>query len=444
MEIFIKIVQVIFALSILVLVHELGHFVFARLFKVRVEKFYLFFDIKGALFRYKPKNSHTEYGIGWLPLGGYCKISGMIDESMDSDQMNQPPQSWEFRTKPAWQRLLIMIGGVLFNVLLAFFLYAMILFTWGEQNLINRDVTYGIATDSLAYNMGFRDGDKILMLDNMPVADVGFYDLQADMIREQVKTVTVNRGGNNVVIPIGSDYLKDMLNSKGMFDPLFPFVVGEVPADSPNAKSGIQTGDRITQIDTIPVEFFQTGKKLLANYKNQAINVIVMRKDSMLVIPVKVSEAGLLGIGVDGVLSHYFTLTTHKYGFFEAFPAGVSKAGKTISNYLKELKLIFTPKTEAYKGVGSFITIGKIFPGKWDWHAFWTLTAWLSIMLAVVNLLPIPALDGGHVLFLLYEIITRRKPSDKFLERAQVVGMLILLFIMVYAIGNDIFRHLLN
>ncbi|MDR1054890.1 MAG: RIP metalloprotease RseP [Prevotellaceae bacterium] len=444
MEVLVKIAQVVTALSILVLVHELGHFAFARLFKVRVEKFYLFFDIKFALFRYKPKNSHTEYGIGWLPLGGYCKISGMIDESMDTEQMNQPPQPWEFRTKPAWQRLLMMIGGVMFNVLLAFFLYAMILFTWGEQNLLNRDVKYGIATDSLSYSMGFRNGDKILMLDNQSAADIGFYELQLEMIREQVKTVTVERDGKQLVIPMGGDYLKDMLNTPGMFEPMLPFVVGQIPDDSPNFESGLLAGDCITQIDTIPVEFFQSARSILASYKGQTIPLQVLRNDFRLTIPVKVSEAGLLGIAIEGRLNQYFNLTTYKYGFFESFPAGISKAYTTIANYLKELKLIFTPRTEAYKGVGSFITIGKIFPGTWDWHAFWSLTALLSIMLAVINLLPIPALDGGHVIFLLYEMVTRRKPSDKFLEYAQVTGLFILLFIMVYAISNDIFRHLLN
>lgn len=444
MEILIKIAQVVMALSILVLVHELGHFVFARIFKVRVEKFYLFFDIKYALFRYKPKNSHTEYGIGWLPLGGYCKISGMIDESMDSEQMKREPQPWEFRTKPAWQRLLIMVGGVMFNILFAFFIYAMILFTWGEQNLLNKDVVYGIAPNELAYEMGFREGDKILSVDGKGVNDVGFFEIQLDIIREQAKTVTVERNGAQVVIPIDDKYMKDMLNSPSMFEPLFPFIIGEVPADSPNAKSGLQAGDKIIRIDSIPIQYFQSAKGILANYKNQDINVQVIRNGSVQGIPVKVSEAGMLGIYTDNRYSTYFTLSTYKYGFWESIPAGVSKAYITIKNYLKELKLIFSPKTQAYKNVGSFITIGKVFPGVWNWHAFWNLTALLSIMLAVVNLLPIPALDGGHVIFLLYEIITRRKPSDRFLERAQVFGMLIILFIMVYAIGNDIFRHILN
>lgn len=444
MEIVIKIAQVITALSILVLVHELGHFLFARLFKVRVEKFYLFFDIKYALFRYKPKKSNTEYGVGWLPLGGYCKISGMIDESIDTEQMKQPPQPWEFRTKPAWQRLLIMLGGVLFNVILAFFIYIMILFTWGEQSLINRDVKYGIAVDSLAYDIGFRNGDKIIAIGNKAADSINFYELQLDIIREQAKSVTVERGNSQIKISIDDRYIKEMLSTPGMFDPLIPFYVDKLADDSPNLNSGLKSGDQIIKIDSVPLTYFQEAQPLLANYKGKDINIQVVRGDSTLTLPVKVSDKGILGIFPNGRLDKHFTIHTIKYSFAEAIPAGTSKAIKTISNYLKEIRLIFTPKTGAYKGVGSFITIGKIFPGVWDWHAFWSLTALLSIMLAVVNLLPIPALDGGHVLFLLYEIITRRKPSDKFLERAQVVGMVIILFIMVYAIGNDIFRHLLN
>lgn len=441
MDILVKAVQLILSLSILVLVHELGHFVFARIFKVRVEKFYLFFDIKYHLFKFKPKNSDTEYGIGWLPLGGYCKISGMIDESMDTEQMNQEPQSYEFRSKPAWQRLLIMVGGALFNVILAFLIYSSTLMAWGDSYLANKDAVSGIACDSIALEMGFRNGDKIVWLDGKPVEK--FYDLQKNILLYTPKVISVEREGNFIDIEIDYDKYISYFARTRMFEPLMPFIIHEIPDTSINKASGLQKGDEVIGINDLQMNDFMQIKNVLPQHKGEKIQLTTLRGKDTLNITAQVSEDGLLQILLLPP-SEYFNETKIKYNPISAIPAGVKKASTRLKDQLYELKLMVTPKTETYKQVGSFISIGNIYDSSWNWQRFWDITALLSIMLAVLNLLPIPALDGGHVMFLLYEVITRRKPSDKFMGYAQMVGMVILLFIMIYALGNDIFRHIIK
>lgn len=438
MVILIKILQVILALSILVLVHEFGHYFFARLFKIRVEKFYLFFDPWFSLFKYKPKNSDTEYGIGWLPLGGYCKISGMIDESMDKEAMKQEPKPWEFRSKPAWQRFFVMFGGVFFNFILAILIYSATLFTWGEEYLKTEDAVYGVHCNDLAREIGFENGDKIISFDGEKV--VKFNELQVVLARNQAQTAQIFRKDESKEININPQYIPDVLNTPGMFSLRVPFQIQSVPDSSINAASGLIAGDRIVAIDSTEAYIIQDIQQILQKSKGDSVTATISRGTEIFEKRLAVDENGLIGVVLDGDLHKFFKITNSDYSMIAAVPAGADKAFSTIGNYLKELKLIFSPKTEAYKSVGSFIAIGNIFPSAWDWQIFWNLTAWLSIMLAVVNLLPIPALDGGHILFLLYEIITRRKPSDKFLEYAQVAGMLVLLAIMFLAFGNDIYR----
>ena len=456
MVILLKIVQVILALSLLILFHELGHFTFAKLFKTRVEKFYLFFNPKLSLVRFKrfggrwhckflspntdpeweahPDN--TEYGIGWLPFGGYCKIAGMIDESMDTEALKQPPQPYEFRTKPAWQRFFIMFGGVLFNFILAIILYAAILNHWGEEYLRNENAVYGIAVNDLSREMGFRDGDRILAFDGVPVEN--FSNLQVDLVRSQAREATVLRDGDTLTVAIDSAYLPAMLNTPGMFDLAFPFVIKEVQPESPNVGAGLQPGDAVVGIDGQPMFIVQQIQRELAQHKGEAITANIQRPDTRLEVPLQVDTAGHIGVLLDTDLNKYFEVTTKEYNLLTAIPAGARKTWTTIKGYVQELGLIFSPKTKAYKSVGSFIAIGRIFPDTWDWYRFWSLCALLSIMLGVMNLLPIPALDGGHILFLIFEILTGRKPSDKFMEVAEWIGMALLLLLMVLAFGNDI------
>ena len=434
MIIFIKIVQLILALSLLVLVHELGHFLFARLFKIRVEKFYLFFNPWFSLFKFKPKNSDTEYGIGWLPLGGYCKISGMIDESMDKEALKGEPQPWEFRSKPTWQRFLVMFGGVFFNFILAILIYACSLFVWGEGYLKNSDAIHGVRCSDLATNMGFINGDKILAIDGAEIDD--FNDIQLVLIRDQPKEATILRGGDTMNIALS--YSPEMLRA-AVFVPRIPFLIGMVPDTSAN--NGILLpGDKIVAIDSIEATFIEDVQKILANNKSTTISATLIRDSKEVETLISIDSLGMLGIVLENEMSKFFNITTIEYSFWESIPAGFNKTTSTISGYLKDLRLMFTPKTEAYKSVGSFITIGSIFPGTWDWERFWVITALLSIMLAVLNLLPIPALDGGHILFLIFEMVTRRKPGDKFMEYATTIGLLLLFAIMILALGNDILR----
>lgn len=439
MEIVIKIIQVILALSLLIIIHEFGHFFFARLFKIRVDKFYLFFDPWFSLFKFKPKGSDTEYGIGWLPLGGYCKISGMVDESMDTEQLKKEPQPWEFRSKPAWQRFFVMVGGVLFNVILAIILYGVILFAWGEEYIRNEDATYGIECSDLAQEMGFRNGDKILAFDDRSVVSDPIHTLQADLVRTRPTFITVLREGDTTRLRFKEELVPQLLNTPGLFTIRVPFVVASIPDTSLNATAGLQAGDRFLAVDSVSALSVQEVQTQLKARAGNTITATLLRGTDTLSMPLLVSSDGMIQVLLTDP-AQFIKVTQKQYSFFAAFPAGIQKAYGTAANYVKELGLIFSPKTEAYKSVGSFIAIGNIFPGTWNWEVFWNITAWLSIMLAVLNILPIPALDGGHIVLVLYEMITRRKPSDKFVEYAQVVGMVLLLGLMFLAFGNDIYR----
>ncbi len=438
MVVLIKILQLVLALSILVLIHEFGHFIFARIFKIRVEKFYLFFDPWFSLFKYKPKNSDTEYGIGWLPLGGYCKICGMIDESMDKEAMAKEPQPWEYRSKPAWQRFFVIFGGVLFNFILAIIIYTGIMYAWGEQYIKNSDVTTGIYASELAQEIGFRNGDRIISFDGYTTEK--FNDLQVDLVRTQAKEAKVLRDGDTVTVTVDPVYIASILNTPGMFNLGIPFEISEIPDSSINAASGLKVKDRVLAINGEDCDMFYEVQEKLAKIKGDSIVATVARGQEVILVPLATDTTGRIQVVVNTNLSDFYTITQKEYTLLSAIPAGINKAIVTVSNYFKELKLIFSPKTEAYKSVGSFISIGKIFPSTWDWHSFWSITAFLSVMLAVLNILPIPALDGGHLVFTIYEMITGRKPSDKVLEYAQMVGMILLLGLMVLAFGNDIFR----
>jgi len=438
MVIFIKVVQLLFALSILVIVHEFGHYIFARLFKVRVEKFFLFFDWGFSLF--KRKIGETEYGVGWIPLGGYVKISGMIDESMDLEQMKQPAQPWEFRSKPAWQRLLIMVAGVIFNVILAIFLYTMVLNVWGETYLASKDVKYGIVTDSTGYAMGLRNGDKIISLDGTTVEN--FYRIVPDILLNDRKTITVDRDGQMITIPIERRFRPVLMKGKGEIDariPFGPFVISDfAKKESPARDAGLLAGDEIVKLDNLEFKWYDEFQSYLKSHKGVPVTLTILRGGKSIDIPVKPNEAGMLGVARSA--KNVLQLTTVHYNFIQSVPAGIKMGVVTIGDYLKQFKLIFSRETKGYESLGGFITIGSIFPGSWDWMAFWKLTAFISIILAVMNILPIPALDGGHVMFLVYEVVTGRKPSDKFLEYAQIAGMVILLALLIFANGNDILR----
>ena len=439
MEIIVKIAQLILSLSILVVLHEFGHFIFAKLFKTRVEKFYLFFNPGFSLFRFR--KGETEYGMGWLPLGGYVKISGMIDESMDKDQMKKPPQPWEFRSKPAWQRLLIMLGGVSMNFILAILIYASVLFVWGEQYLPTDNVKYGIAADTVAQKIGFQNGDHVVSVEGKEVKK--FSDIPKTILLEKANTVTVRRNGELQEVHIPDSLFSSLLNNPQFISFRVPTVIGGFSKNSPAKEAGLEPGDRIVEVNGKDVRFMDQLREVLATSKGELISVTVEREGDKQSFELTTTSEGMMGFYV-GNLDKYFQLEEKRYNFIAAVPAGISKGVQTFQEYLKQLGLIFTPDTGAYKEVGGFITIGKIFPGVWDWYAFWNLTAFLSIILAIINVLPIPALDGGHVMFLFYEILSGQKPSDKFLEYAQIAGMLILLAILIYANGNDIVKLFSN
>ncbi len=436
METLIKIAQLLLSLSILVILHEAGHFFFAKLFKTRVEKFYLFFDPWFSLF--KLKKGETEYGIGWLPLGGYVKISGMIDESMDKEQMKKPPQPWEFRSKSAGQRLLIMLGGILVNILLAFVIYIMVLWTWGESYLPTQNVTYGIVVDSVGEELGLRNGDKILSVDHEMIEN--FKNIPIEILLNNPKTIEVERDGKALEIVINKALIPKLLKDPGFLSVRIPWVIDAVEKGKPAESAGLKVHDKIIKINGEETYFADEVITAIRNKKGKEILLTIDRNGTILDLPVKVNNEGRIGIVSDVDISHFFEFKTINYSFFEAIPAGIRKTVEVGKSYIQQLKLIFSPSTEAYKSVGGFISIGKIFPGVWDWQSFWGLTAFLSIMLAILNVLPIPALDGGHVMFLFYEIIIGKKPGDKFMERAQIAGLIILLTLVVLANGNDIVK----
>ena len=423
-----KTLQVILALSLLIIVHEFGHFIFAKLFRIRVEKFYLFFDVKGkALLRFRV--GETEFGIGWLPFGGYCKIAGMVDESMDTEQLKREPQPWEFRSHPAWQRLLVMAGGVLFNFIFAIIAYSSILGIWGSAYIPNSQAS--IYPNDLALEMGFKPGDRILALDDYVPED--FSSLQADLVRKEVNFATVLRCGDTLRLYIDRAYAPQILNSPLMFDIAMPFVVDSVwtPANS----AVLRKGDRIVSIEGVETPFLQDARALLEEHHGSCVNASVCREGAVLELPLQVDSLGKIGISVGAP-----PVERQNYSLLSSIPAGIKMTGETITGYLQDLKMVFKPSTGAYKSVGSFISIGQVFPKTWDWYRFLSIVALLSIMLGVMNLIPIPGLDGGHILFTLFEIVTGRKPSDKFLMVMQMIGMALLIMLMILAFGNDISR----
>ena len=434
----IKAAQLVLSLSLLVIIHEFGHFMFARLFKTRVEKFYLFFDPWFSLF--KVKKGDTEYGVGWLPLGGYVKISGMIDESMDKEAMKLPAQPYEFRAKKTWQRLLIMVGGVVMNFILAFVIYIGILYAWGESYLPTANVKYGIEVDSIGMKVGFQNGDKILSVANMPVED--FRKVVPTIILDKASAVQVERNGEKVDVEISDEDLALMIKNRldMSFRIPFNYKIAKIAKDSPAKEAGLNVGDQILGMDSLKYEYNDQFKAALRERIGKKITLNVMRNNQEMKFPIVIPQTGALGIALDLNLEKIFELKTIEYSLIESIPAGINRGLNTISDYLKQFKLIFSPKTKAYESLGGFIAIGNIFPGAWSWFSFWSMTAFLSIILGVMNLLPIPALDGGHVMFLLFEMITGRKPGDKFLEYAQIAGMVVLLSLVLFANLNDIYK----
>ena len=441
----IRALQLMMSLSLLVIIHEGGHFFFAKLFKVRVTKFYLFFDPWFSLFKFKPKNSETEYGVGWLPLGGYVQIAGMVDETQNSEDLNHPVEDWEFRAKPAWQRLLIMVGGVMMNFLLALFIYSMILFKWGDQYVALQDMTHGMEFNERAEEIGFRDGDILLSVDDKPLER-----FDVDMLRAitEARTVKVNRQGEEVEIFLPEISLLDVAKDYPPFvEPLIPNVVDSVIVGMPFEQAGIRKGDELLAVNGKVINSWNTFLNTMAQLKetaeaenkNKAELTLVYSRDGIC-DTVSLETDTLFMVGVTSKALADYKVTELEYGFFESFPAGVALGVNTLKGYVNDMKYVFTK--EGAKSVGGFGTIGSIFPKVWDWHRFWEMTAFLSIILAFMNILPIPALDGGHVLFLLYEIIARRKPSDKFMEYAQMAGMILLFALLIWANFNDVVRFL--
>jgi regulator of sigma E protease len=442
----VKVGQLLLALSILVILHEFGHYITARWFKCRVEKFYLFFDPWFSLF--KKKVGDTEYGIGWLPLGGYVKISGMVDESMDKEAMKLPPKDYEFRSKPAWQRLIIMLGGVIMNVLVAFFIYAMVLWVWGDTKIPMSSLKNGIGIQNKQIkDLGFKSGDKILAINGKPI--VYFNDLaEKILIGTEDRFVDLERNGEKMQIKIPVKFLNDVIENRkaarGFITPRVPAIVGkfDLPKDTARAyKAGFREWDRVIAADSTPITFLDEINTYLENKKDKKVQFKLLRgKDTVTVNVIpdcnsKIGLSSLTGVQYDSIGA--YSLQNTSYTFLESFPAGVNKAVKSLSSYVDQFKMIFKPETGAYKGLGGFKGMTNGLQDSWDWESFWLFTAFISMALAFMNLLPIPALDGGHVVFTLYEMITGRKPNEKFLEYAQIAGMILLLGLMLYANGND-------
>lgn len=454
MDTLISVAQFICALSLLVLLHEFGHYFFAKLFKTRVEKFYLFFDFLFPLSNvlpfslWKKKIGETTYGIGWFPLGGYVKIAGMVDESMDTDQLKQPPQPWEFRSKKAWQRLLIMLGGIIVNVLLAFVIYAMVLFAWGEKKLPMSELKNGVmVVDSFAMTLGFRDGDIIQKADGKDIPY--FSSLMHDVL--MAREITVNRNGSDTTIKMPVDLIGQLSEKKDLypfFEIPFPAIIRTVEKNSGADLARLQPDDEIVSLNNMPVRHFLNLRSELQTHKGTEVTLGIKRGDRLLTVQAKVSDSGTLGFrpAAPRKIEDYemlgYKYVIREYGFFESFPAGIALTWDRLAGYAGQFKKILNPQTGAYKAMGGFASMSKMFGPTWDWEQFWHMTAFISIILAFMNLLPIPGLDGGYVLFTLYEMITGRKPKDAIMEKATVIGLLFLLFVMLYANGLDIFRGL--
>lgn len=437
MEIFIKILQVIACFSLLVLVHEFGHFLFAKLFGARVDKFYLFFNPWFSIFKFRI--GETEYGMGWVPFGGYCKIAGMVDESMDTEQLKSDPQPWEYRSKPAWQRLLIIVGGVLMNIVLAIGIYIGITCAWGDSYIRTKDVEAGFMFSPVAHEIGFRDGDKILSVGGTYVDN--YSQVPAAILLDDAREAVVERNGVQTTITIDAKYIKSMLKDKEFISLRMPFVVGQVAPNGGAEVAGLTAGDSLTGVEGMPMRWFDEFRAAFAQHKGDTVRVDFVRNGERMTTEVPISDEGMAGAYLAAInLADIYPISTRRYSFWEAIPVGCSRAFTSIGSYLKQLKLIVSPETEAYKSVGGIIAMGNFFPGEWNWLSFWQITALISIMLAVLNILPIPMLDGGHMVFILYEMITRRTPSDKFMERAQLVGMIIVFGIVILANGNDILK----
>jgi regulator of sigma E protease len=457
MEILIKVGQLVLSLSILIVLHEMGHFLPAKWFKTKVEKFYLFFDPWFELF--KKKIGETEYGIGWLPLGGYVKIAGMVDESFDTEQMKEPPKPWEFRSKPAWQRLIIMLGGVTVNFFLGYLIYSMIFFTWGEEYIPNKNLTNGVVPDSLGLVIGILPGDIVTAVDTYQLDRFSPGKVKSHIVIDGSRTLTVERNGQPVQLNISNEVAEFLSMNKNKDVALFnlprPFVVAGYAEyckgilfwkkceNSPAEKAGLQKGDRIIGLNGKETTYFEDFYQALmkANVKDGDVQVTVLRdsKDT-LSLTIHTDPMGRIGASIEGDLSKYYTLEKQEYGLVASFGAGWKRVGSFLGSQVKAYGKMFSGELKVSESLGSFITIGGMFSPKWDWQSFWNLTAMLSLVLAFINLLPIPALDGGHVMFLLFEALTGKKPSDKFMEIATMVGFVILISLMVFALGLDISR----
>lgn len=438
MDILIKVAQLFLAFTLLVGLHEFGHFLMARIFKIRVEKFYIFFDPWFSLFKFQYKD--TEYGLGWLPLGGYVKISGMIDESMDTEQLKQPVQPWEFRSKPAWQRFMVMVAGVIMNILLALVIYCGISYVWGDRYLSNHDAEWGYLFNERAKSFGFEDGDRIVSIDGEQIDQMN--DITTSLlITDKGRSVVVNRAGREVVIDLSLEELIDMRRCEeyaGFCTPIIPFKIDSVVSEGAQ-RAGLQAGDRIIALGELRSTDAPTLSAELRKIKGDTARLTLMRGERELQLAVPVDTAGMIGVQLAP-----FPVRTRHYTLLESIPAGIERCGRVISSYWEQLKLIVQPKTKMYEELGGFIAIGSIFSSEWNWLDFWSKCAFLSIILAVMNILPIPGLDGGHALFTLWEMITGRKLSDKFLEVAQYIGLFLLLGLLLYANGNDIYRFLIK
>lgn len=434
MDILFKVLQVICCFSLLVLIHEFGHFLFAKIFHARVEKFYLFFNPWFSVFKFRI--GETEYGMGWVPFGGYCKIAGMVDESMDTDNLKSEPKPWEYRSKPAWQRLLIIVGGVLMNIVLAIGIYIGITYAWGDSYIKTEDVTTGFTFSPVAQEIGFRNGDKVVSVGGEYVDN--YAQIPALILLDDVREVEVERDGQPVTVTIDPKYIKSMLKDKAFIGLRFPFVIGQVLPDGGAAQAGLLAGDSLVAVGGVPMRWYDQFTDSFAQHKGDTVSVTFVRDGVERTTTVQLNAEGQMGAYVPQV--NIYPVSTRQYSFWQAIPVGAGRAFTSIGSYLKQLKLIASPETEAYKSVGGIIAMGNIFPGHWDWLSFWQITALISIMLAVLNILPIPMLDGGHMVFILYEMVTGRAPSDKFMERAQVVGMVIVFGIIILANGNDILK----